>query len=432
LDCLSQIFKRENTDLLQLLLSTDRRKCYFSQTKSTLLSQVIQKRILPVIVLSQFAGTSLWFTGNAILPELKQAMHLSQYAVSLVTTAIMLGFVAGTLAFAVLSIADRYSPVKIFFTCSLLAALSNTAVVWLAHDGATLFLCRFATGFFLAGIYPVGMKIAADWYDRGLGKAMGYLLGALVLGTAFPHLLKNRDFELPWRSVLYCTSLFALTGGILMLWLVGDGPHRKKAGSFQWNALGTIFKSREWKHVAFGYFGHMWELYAVWGFMPLILELYARTNGVVIDIPTWSFISIGAGAIGCIVGGYLSQTVGSAKVAFWALLISCACCLLSPFFYDLPLPVFLFAMFIWGFTVSPDSPQFSTLAAQYAPAHLRGTALTFYNSIGFFIAILSLLLMDFLFHSGGWPGQLNTFALLGLGGITGLAATWKLTRKQSR
>src|ERR1044071_7799017 len=164
--------------------------------------------ILPLIIVSQFAGTSLWFVDNAILPELKQHLQLSQYAVSLVTTAVMLGFVAGTLVFAFFSFADRFSPVKLFFISCMLGSLCNASVAWLAKDGSSLFVLRFMTGFFLAGIYPVGMKIAADWYEQGLGKALGYLLGALVLGTAFPHLLKNRDFDLPWRKVLYLTSAF--------------------------------------------------------------------------------------------------------------------------------------------------------------------------------------------------------------------------------
>ncbi|MES1219980.1 MAG: MFS transporter, partial [Bacteroidota bacterium] len=158
--------------------------------------------ILPIIVLSQFAGTSLWFVGNAVLPELKESLHLNQYAVSHVTSAVMLGFVAGTLFFALFALADRFSPVRLFFISSLLGALFNSAVAWWAHDAATLFIFRFLTGFCIAGIYPVGMKIASDWHDKGLGKAMGFLIGALILGTAFPHLLKNRDFALPWKSIL--------------------------------------------------------------------------------------------------------------------------------------------------------------------------------------------------------------------------------------
>jgi len=376
--------------------------------------------ILPLIIISQFAGTSLWFAGNAILPELKQHLQLSQYAVSLVTSAVMLGFVAGTLVFAFFSFADRFSPVKLFFISCLLGALCNLSVAWLAKDAASLFALRFLTGFFLAGIYPVGMKIAADWYKQGLGKALGYLLGALVLGTAFPHLLKNRDFDLPWRSVLYFTSVFATLGGILMILFVGDGPFRKRSGKFQLNAIAEIFGSKKWRQAAFGYFGHMWELYTFWGFVPLMLELYSAKNGSSLNIPLLSFFIIASGTISCVAGGYLSQLIGSARVATIALLISGICCFLSPLFFYLPLFFFLIMIFTWGLTVVPDSPQFSTLVAQYAPAHLRGTALTIYNSIGFSIAIISLVVIDHVFHSAGFLANQKTFLVLDFGTLSKL------------
>lgn len=345
---------------------------------------------------------------------------MSQYAVSHITSAVMLGFVAGTLAFAFFSLADRFSPVRLFFISSLAGALFNVAIIWFAKDATSLFIFRFIPGFFLAGIYPVGMKIAADWYEKGLGKALGFLVGALVLGTAFPHLLKNRDFELPWRSVLICTSLFATAGGLLMLVFVGDGPYRKKSGKFQWNALATIFSSKKWRQAALGYFGHMWELYAFYGFLPLILELYCRENNLSLNIPLLSFLVIASGTLGCIAGGYLSQRIGSARVATGALFISGLCCFLSPAFYQLPLWSFLLLLFCWGFSVCTDSPQFSTLVAQYAPEQLKGTALTIYNSIGFSITIISLLVIDRVFHSGSFMGEKNTFLLLGLGAVTGI------------
>ncbi len=393
----------------------------------------MQKRpghVLPLIVLAQFAGTSLWFVGNAVLPELKQTLHLSQYAVSQVTSAVMLGFIAGTLLFAFFSLADRFSPVKLFFISSLLGALTNVSVAWLANDASSLFALRFLTGFFIAGIYPVGMKIAADWYEKGLGKALGFLLGALILGTAFPHLLKNRDFELPWKSVLYYTSLFAATGGILMLLFVGDGPFRKKSGGFQWNAFKEIFSSKKWRQAAFGYFGHMWELYTFWGFLPLILALYAGKKGIELNIPLLSFLIIAIGCIGSISGGYLSRHWGSAKVASLALLISGLCCFLSPLAYNLPLPVFIFFLFVWGLTVSPDSPQFSTLVAEYAPQHLKGTALTIYNSIGFSISTISLILIDRIFYSNSFFAQENTMLLLGMGAIVGLPSMFRLIKSK--
>ena len=388
------------------------------------------KKVLPVIVLSQFAGTSLWFVGNAVLPELKESLQLSQYAVSLVTSAVMIGFIAGTLVFAFFSLADRFSPVKLFFISSLLGALTNSAVVWFVTDGNTLFLFRFLTGFFLAGIYPVGMKIAADWYEKGLGKALGFLLGALVLGTAFPHLLKNRDFELPWRSVLHITSAVAVFGGIIMLLFVGDGPYRKSSGGFRWDAFGKIFSSKKWRQAAFGYFGHMWEVYSFWGFLPLMIELYNKKNDLHLNIPFLSFIAIAIGAVGSVAGGYISEKIGSAKVAIWSLLISGICCFISPLSYSLPFFLFLLLLLVWGLTVVPDSPQFSSLVAQYAPEELRGTALTIYNSIGFAITTVSLYVIDRVFHSTGSLGGENTFALLGLGAVFGLPSAIRLIKNK--
>lgn len=342
----------------------------------------------------------------------------------------MIGFVSGTLVFAFLSLADRFSPVRLFFISSLLGGLCNSSVAWIANDANSLFALRFMTGFFIAGIYPVGMKIAADWFEKGLGKALGFLLGALVLGTAFPHLLKNRDFELPWRSVLYCTSLFALAGGLLMILFVGDGPYRKRSGRFQWNAIGEIFSSKKWRQAAFGYFGHMWELYTFWGFVPLIIEIYSRENGLFLNIPLLSFLVIASGAISCIAGGYLSQKWGSAKVASLALLISGACCILSPVLFHLPLFPFIILLFAWGISVCPDSPQFSTLVAQYSPEHLRGTALTIYNSIGFSIAIISIIAVDRVFHSEGFFREQNSFLLLAPGALFGLPFMFRLIRSK--
>ena len=372
----------------------------------------------------------MWFVGNAVLPELKQSLDLTQYAVSQVTSAVMFGFVTGTLVFAFFSLADRFSPVRLFFASSLLGALCNASVAWIAKDANSLFALRFMTGFFIAGIYPVGMKIAADWFEKGLGKALGFLLGALVLGTAFPHLLKNRDFALPWKSVLYYTSFFALIGGTLMLLFVGDGPYRKRSGRFQWNAIGEIFGSKKWRQAALGYFGHMWELYTFWGFVPLIIEVYSMKNGLSLNISLLSFLIIASGMISCIGGGYLSQQWGSAKVASLALLISGLCCICSPLFFQLPLFLFVSLLFLWGLAVIPDSPQFSTLVSQYAPEHLRGTALTIYNSIGFTIAIISLIVIDRVFHSAGFFGQQNTFLLLAPGAMIGLPFMFRLMRSK--
>jgi len=188
--------------------------------------------ILPVIIFSQFTGTSLWFAGNAIIVDLQQHWQLTQQSLGHVTSAVQLGFICGTLLFALLMIADRFSPRLVFFYCSLAGALANIALLFVPQQLTLLLILRFATGFFLAGIYPVGMKIAAGWYAQGLGRALGYLVGALVLGTAFPHLVRSSGADFAWQQVMLVVSALAVVGGFVMLMLVPDGPTCRKARHF--------------------------------------------------------------------------------------------------------------------------------------------------------------------------------------------------------
>jgi len=319
--------------------------------------QKIPSYILPIIVFAQFAGTSLWFAGNAIVGDLQTALQLEAGVTGDITAAVQFGFIIGTLIFAFLSIADRFSPSKVFLISAILGAIFNLSVYLFARDLTSLLLLRFATGFFLAGIYPVGMKIASDWYAKGLGKALGYLVGALVLGTAFPHLLKVLGQSLPWKMILWTTSGLAVLGGILLYALVPDGPNRKAGAKFEWNAIPKIFGFKEFRAAAFGYFGHMWELYTFWAFTPLIISTYNELNQISLDVSLWSFLIIAIGTLGCIIGGYISLKKGSAKVAFGMLLVSGLCCLLSPLFFQVSPLLFLVGMLVWGVTVVGDSPQ---------------------------------------------------------------------------
>ena len=262
--------------------------------------------MLPVIVGSQFAGASLWFAGNAVIGDLRHAWNLAPQSLGYVTSSVQLGFIAGTLAFAFFAIADLFSPRKVFFACSLAGALCNLALLGLGEGLGTLLALRFATGFFLAGVYPVGMRIAAGWYQRDLGNALGLLVGALVLGTAFPHLLKALGANLPWQSVTLAVSGLAAAGGLLMLAFVPDGPHLAKAARFDPRALRTIFSSGAFRASSFGYFGHMWELYAFWAFVPVALAAHAARGGAQLAVPLWSFAVIAAGALGCAAGGRVS------------------------------------------------------------------------------------------------------------------------------
>ena len=382
-------------------------------------------RILPTIVFSQFAGTSLWFAGNAVLAELQQKWNLGADAVGYVTSAVQLGFIAGTLAFAFFAIADRYSPRKVFFLCSLLGACANLAV-FVANGYGTLLGLRFVTGFFLAGIYPVGMKIAAGWYQRDLGNAIGFLVGALGLGTAFPHLLRGLGHTVPWETVTFVVSLTAALGGLLMLLLVPDGPYLSKGTKFDPRALAVIFRSPLFRASAFGYFGHMWELYAFWAFVPIVLAAHLALQGEQLNVSYWSFWVIAAGSIGCIAGGLVSLRTGSARVAFAQLTTSGICCVVSPILFYAPTPVFLAFMLLWGVAVLGDSPQFSALNAQNAPKALVGSALTIANCIGFSITIVSIQLLT---HLATAVSAAYLYLPLALGPLLGLMALMPLVRR---
>lgn len=346
--------------------------------------------ILPIIIISQFAGTSLWFAGNAVIGDLQMDWGLSAASLGYVTSSVQLGFIAGTLVFAFFLISDHFSPRWVFFISSTLGAIANLAIFLTPKGLPSLLISRFATGFFLAGIYPVGMKIAAGWFKEGLGEALGYLVGALVLGTAFPHLLKSFDYNLNWEYVLALVSFLSAGGGLLMLLLVPNGPYISKGTKFNPLAIVIIFESKKLRQAAFGYFGHMWELYTLWAFIPLLISYYSTATADSLNIPFWSFWIIAAGAIGCAAGGILSKMAGSKPVAFYQLLASGLCCLVSPLIFSVPGILFIVFLLFWGVVVVGDSPQFSTLVAVSAPKEYVGSALTIVTSIGFLITVVSI------------------------------------------
>ncbi|MEO7391538.1 MAG: MFS transporter [Ramlibacter sp.] len=361
------------------------------------MSQDVPRRILPVIVLSQFAGTSLWFAVNAVMPDLQRAWGLPAASVGTLTSAVQLGFVAGTLVFAVLMLADRFVPSRVFLVCSLLGALLNAATVLAEGQLPVLVALRFGVGFLLAGIYPVGMKIAASWYRERLGAVMGVLIGALVLGTALPHGLRalagdggTALFALggwqPWQVVTVGVSVLAALGGVATEWLVPANPNAVRGPRISPRALGLIWSDRRLRASVFGYFGHMWELYAFIVLAPLI----AATRLAGAQVSAGAFWAIAAGFVGCVGGGLLARRLGSARVAQLQLATSGLCCLAAPVMLAAPLPVFFAWLLLWGATVAGDSPQFSTLTAQNAPATVVGSVLTFTNCIGFAISVVSI------------------------------------------
>jgi MFS family permease len=389
------------------------------------LNQRQQQLVFYVIVIAQFCGTSLWFAGNAVLPQLQSTYGWPSSALGYLTSSTQLGFIAGTLLFAMLGLADRFSPSKLFFISTLAASAFNLLALADVSSYPLVLISRCLTGIFLAGIYPVGMKIAADWQAEGLGHWLGALVGALVLGTAFPHSLKLVPGFVQPAVLLMGISALSLVGAVMLLILVPDGPYRKRASGFSLTAVGKIFSNNALRSSAFGYFGHMWEVYAYWAFVPFIVTQYQQINPNNFQPSLLSFLIIASGAAGCVVGGIWSFRIGSLRVATVALLSSGLCCFLSPFMWTLPPWLLVIFMVFWGLTVAADSPQFSALVARHAPEQLRGSAITLVTCIGFCITIVSIQLLNYMQHIV--PLQ-YLFLLLLPGPVIGVLSLRKFTR----
>ncbi|MDF2158278.1 MFS transporter [Algoriphagus sp. CAU 1675] len=350
---------------------------------------------LILIVIAQFLGASLWFAGNAAIPEISKVLNLPEITAS-ITSAVQLGFISGTLIYAFFSIPDRFSPRIVFLASACLAALFNLLIPILPMEMISLLLCRFLVGFFLAGIYPVGMKIAADYFEKGLGNALGFLVGALVLGTAFPHFIRALDWDLSWKIIFWSTSILAIFGGLLVGIFVPDGPFRKRNTKFEISLLPKLSKIKSLKSAASGYFGHMWELYTFWAFVPTLIAYFSNTDSGTKENAILSFSTIAIGAISCAIGGIIANRIGSKKVALFSLIGSGICCLSLLLIPSAPSMIWIFFLLIWGMLVTADSPQFSTLVAQGTPPEYRGTALTLVNCMGFTLTIFSIQFGQFL------------------------------------
>lgn len=379
-------------------------------------SKLTSRSALILIVTAQFLGTSLWFAGNAVSPEISQILEIPGILAG-ITSVVQLGFILGTLLFAIFSIPDRFSPSDVFFFSSILAACVNLLIVILPMQLTVVLVCRFMVGFFLAGIYPVGMKIAADYFQKGLGAALGFLVGALVLGTAFPHLLKGLDLNISWKLVLWCTSGLAILGGFIVGFFVPNGPYHKTNSKFDLRLLPKLSKIKELKSAASGYFGHMWELYTFWAFIPILIVFFRGNEMMHTNDSLLSFFVIAIGGISCAVGGLIAKRLGSRKVAQVALAGSGICCVLVLFVGGLSSWIWIGLLLIWGILITADSPQFSTLVAQSVPSEYRGTALTLVNSLGFALSILSIQVAQFLLY---WITIDQVLALLFVGPVVGL------------
>lgn len=385
-------------------------------------------RILLLIILAQFLGTASWFAGNAVLPSLRLLWELPVASLAQITNAVQLGFITGALLFALLSLSDRFRPSRLFFACALLSAMVNAATALWIDSLNSLILMRFIAGFLLAGIYPVGMKLAATWFPEGLGRALGYLVGSLALGTAAPHLFASFE-SANWQQVMLAVAAVNLLSGFIILWGVGEGPNQLKPAPVRLKQIGALQRHPKLRASAAGYFGHMWELYAIWAIAPLWITAWTEKHQYTLNVSLASFAIIAVGALGCALGGVWSQRVGSARVASNMLGVSAVCCLLSPIMFELGAVVIALFWFIWGFSIVADSPQFSALSAQNAPPEAVGTALALINAIGFTLTLIAIQLSVSLI--GKLPVAWIPLILLP-GPILGLLAMRPLVRNQAK
>jgi len=399
---------------------------------------------LPTIVFAQFAGTSLWFAPNAVASQI-DGFGASQ--LSALTSLVQAGFIVGTFVLTYFNVSDRFVPELVFALMCSLGSLFNILCI-LNTTFATWAILRTLVGFCLAGVYPVGMKVAAKHYPDGLGARLGILVGALTLGTAFPWILRGVGSSLPFETTLLTVTLFALAGGILlpvvlvplpeilpavlaiMTWRSRLLEQRNGAGlKLGFAAIREICSARDFRAAAIGYFGHMWELYAWWAYVPDLVESHAEiSGGAVLSQPLTTFVAIGIGAVSCTLGGIWSlyaghgKLPGSAVVANTALLVSMLCCFLVPLYKFMdPIGFFVFLL-VWGWSVIADSGQFSALLAKSAPPGLVGTALTLTVCVGFTITVVAIQILGAILATDVDPGL--AFLVLAPGPVVGLAASY--------
>jgi MFS family permease len=380
-------------------------------------------RQLGFIAAVQVLAMATWFSASAVVPALRADWGLTTAGATLLTVSVQLGFVTGALTAAVLNLADRIPAHRLVAVCALVAAGATAAVATFAHGLTLAVPLRFLTGVALAGVYPTGLKLMTSWFDRGRGLALGVVVAALTLGSALPQLISSFT-ALPWRAVLLVAAAAAIVGSGIAAGLVRAGPLAAPAPPFRPRYALALFRERGPRLANLGYFGHMWELYAMWTWLPAYLAASTAGTGAPLPIGVAAFVAIGvAGVAGCLLGGWLGDRVGRARLAALAMATSGTCCVAAAFAFGGPAPLVLALAVVWGAAVIADSGLFSACTSQVVDPRYTGTALTTQTAIGFLLTVVTIQATPLVAEHAGWPVAV---ALLGLGPAAGAVAMLRL------
>jgi MFS family permease len=381
--------------------------------------------MLALTAAGQFLGMTLWFSATAVAPAI--AREISSGGSLALTMAVQGGFVVGTLLSAVLGVADLIGPRRLFALGCLAGALTNGAIA-LSSSEIIIIALRAATGIALAFVYPPGLKIAAGWFRERRGTALGVLVGALTIGSAFPHLLAWAAADVSWRTLVGISSALALAGGALVLTFVEDGPYVTASSPFDPHAIGTVVGNRGVRLATLGYLGHMWELYAMWAWIATFATASLAASTLAPRAAGGSlvaFIAIASGAAGCVIAGMVADRWGKARVAGWSMVVSGSCSLAAGVAFGAPMAALAIFAALWGFAIVADSAQFSALVSEYSPRTHVGTALTLQVCLGFLLTMVSMRVVPAAAARVGWAWA---FACLAPGPFIGALAMWRLSR----